>query len=149
MLCKCVPSTTSLFVSAEFQELSHVVFYFRCQLIEWRSSCVSVEWELPPFIIICHYSWHGCRRFEWFTLVVFLHETFVLYPHHLGKRCSWCSLYLIVGMFYCMLHVLTVFLWRWLEIYVFFAHSCDFCCWKWHKIWKPCCNHTRSLTQQL
>lgn len=52
MLCKFVPSTTSLFVFAKFQELSHFLFHFRCQSIEWRSSCVSVECKLPCLIII-------------------------------------------------------------------------------------------------
>lgn len=66
MLYKVVPSTTSLFVFAQFQELSHFVFHFRCQLLEWRSSCIRVEGKLPH-LIISHYSWHGCIRHDWFT----------------------------------------------------------------------------------
>lgn len=66
MLYKVVPGTTSLFVFAQFQELSHFVFHFRCQLLEWRSSCIRVEGKLPH-LIISHYSWHGCIRHDWFT----------------------------------------------------------------------------------
>lgn len=66
MLYKFVASTTSLFVFAQFQELSHFVFPFRCQSIEWRSSCVRVECKLPR-LIISHYSWHGCFRLDGFS----------------------------------------------------------------------------------
>lgn len=68
MVYKYVPSNTSLFVFAQFQELSCLVFLFRCQLMEWRSSCVGVKCQLPRLIIICRYSWHLALVLIYFAL---------------------------------------------------------------------------------
>lgn len=63
MLYKVSPGKTSLFVFAQFHELSHSVFHFRCQSIEWRSSCIRFVCELPH-LIISYYSWHGRIRLD-------------------------------------------------------------------------------------
>lgn len=61
-----LPSTTSLFVFAQFQELSHFCVWLPMSVVRVEVKCIRVECELPH-LTISHYSWHGCIMLDWFS----------------------------------------------------------------------------------
>lgn len=61
-----LPSTTSLFVFAQFQELSHFCVWLPMSVVRVEVKCIRAECELPH-LTISHYSWHGCIMLDWFS----------------------------------------------------------------------------------